>query len=84
MKSYIYLSIFFVVSNLNAQIKWTTVPKNDVDPYELIADGQLELNNNDVTPLSKLYINFINEKIYYRNDESNSIFSIFKDEFSKI
>jgi len=84
MKSYIYLSIFFVVSNLNAQIKWTTVPKSTVDPYELIADGQLELNNNDITPMSKLYINFINEKIYYRNDESNSIFSIFKDEFSKI
>ena len=84
MKSYVYLSVFFIFSNLQAQIKWTTVPENAVNPWELVADGQLELNNNDITPSSKLYINFNSEKIFYRNDESNSIFSIFKDDFSKI
>ena len=85
MKLYVFLiHTFFLIISLNAQIKWTTVPENMVDPYELIATGKVELNNGDVTPSSKFYINFINERIYYRNDKSNSIFSIYNDEFSKV
>jgi len=78
------LQAFLITVSLNAQIKWTTVPENMVDPYELIATGKVELNNGDVTPPSKFYINFISERIYYRNDKSNSIFSIYNDEFSKV
>lgn len=84
MKKLILLLLFIPYSIFSQDIKWTTVPYNEIDPGELLSKGSIELNNGDKTPEANLYIDFDEEKIFYRNTTNNSIFSIFKKDFSKI
>ena len=80
-----FLAILLLpISILSQEIKWTTVPSDAVNPGELISKGIVELDNGDRTPEADLYINFKQQKIFYRNRSNNSIFSIFKEDFSKI
>ena len=77
--------LFLITLNIFSQeIKWTTVPNDEISPTQLTSKGTVELDNGDRTPEADLYINFIDEKIFYKNDNDNSIFSIFKEDFSRI
>ena len=77
--------LFLITLNIFSQeIKWTTVPIDEISPRELTSKGTVELDNGDRTPEADLYINLIDQKIFYRNVNDNSIFSIFKEDFSKI
>ena len=60
------------------------MPNDEISPTQLTSKGTVELDNGDRTPEADLYINFIDEKIFYKNDNDNSIFSIFKEDFSRI
>jgi hypothetical protein len=85
MKNIILIILFLLpLSILSQDIKWTTVSYNEIDPKELKSKGSIELDNGDKTPEANLNINFNEEKIFYRNTTNNSIFSIFKKDFSKI
>tara|TARA_B110000263_G_C15264874_1_gene490616 strand:+ start:197 stop:1459 length:1263 start_codon:yes stop_codon:yes gene_type:complete len=83
MKKLIIL-LFIPLSIISQEIKWNTVPIKAINPSELVSSGIIELDNGDKTPQADLYINFGQKKIFYRNQKSNSIFSIFKEDFSKI
>jgi hypothetical protein len=83
MKKLIIL-LFIPLSIISQEIKWNTVPFEAISPSELVSSGIIELDNGDKTPQADLYINFGQKKIFYRNQKSNSIFSIFKEDFSKI
>lgn len=83
----LWVFIFFIITPIytySQEIKWTTVPYELIYPSELMSIGNIKLDNGDVTPNADLYIDFENEKIFYRNSKNNVIFSIFKEDFSKI
>ena len=83
----LWVFIFFIITPIytySQEIKWTTVPYELIYPSELMSVGNIKLDNGDVTPNADLYIDFENEKIFYRNSKNNVIFSIFKEDFSKI
>ena len=84
MKKLLLLLLLIPYSIFSQEIKWTTVPNDSVNPSILRSKGIIELDNGDKTPEADLYIDFKNEKIFYRNLKSNGIFSIFKENFSKI
>ena len=84
MRHLLPLIIFMPFNIISQEIKWTTVPFDAISPSELVSSGIIELDNGDKTPQADLYINFGQKKIFYRNKRSNSIFSIFKEDFAKI
>jgi len=80
----LFVLLFIPSIIVSQEIKWTTVPFEAISPSELVSSGIIELDNGDKTPQADLYINFGQKKIFYRNQKSNSIFSIFKEDFAKI
>ena len=82
------LIIFFILLisyfSFSQDIKWTTVTKSEYNPVQLISRGIVTLDNGDKTPEADLYIDFPEERIYYRNSLNNAIFSIFKNDFKSI
>ena len=65
-----FLLSFLLLIPLNTfaqEIKWTTVPFDNISPKELLSTGIIELDNGDRTPEADLYINFELQKIFYRN-----------------
>ena len=84
MKKINLVVLLISYSIFSQEIKWTSVPNDKINPSVLLSKGIIELENGDKTPKADLYIDFKNEKIFYRNIKSNGIYSIFKENFSKI
>ena len=84
MKKINLILLLISCSIFSQEIKWNSVPNDKVNPSVLLSKGIIELENGDKTPEADLYIDFKNEKIFYRNIKSNGIYSIFKENFSKI
>ena len=84
MKKINLILLLISYSIFSQEIKWTSVPNDKINPSVLLSKGIIELENGDKTPEADLYIDFKNEKIFYRNIKSNGIYSIFKENFSKI
>ena len=84
MKKLILLLLFIPLVINSQDIKWTTISKTEYNPDELISQGVITLDNGDKTPEADLYIDFDEEKIFYRNSVNNAIFSIYKEDFSSI
>ena len=84
MKKFIILLLFIPLGLYSQEIKWTTISKVEYNPDQLISQGIITLDNGDKTPEADLYIDFDEEKIFYRNSVNNAIFSIYKEDFSSI
>jgi len=85
MKKLILIIFCFTFLITNSQeIRWNSVPYDAINPDELLTKGIIELDNGDKTPEADLYIDFGDEKIFYRNLINNAIYSIFKEDFAKI
>ena len=84
MRITILILFFLPLTVISQEIKWTTVPYKAINPDELFTRGIIELDNGDETPEADLSIDFGNEQIFYRNLVNNAIFSIFKQDFSRI
>ena len=84
MKKLILLLLFIPLVTNSQDIKWTTISKTEYNPDQLISQGIITLDNGDKTPEADLYIDFDEEKIFYRNSVNNAIFSIYKEDFSSI
>ena len=84
MKKFIILLLFIPIGLYSQEIKWTTISKVEYNPDQLISQGIITLDNGDKTPEADLYIDFDEEKIFYRNSVNNAIFSIYKEDFSSI
>jgi hypothetical protein len=78
------LLLMFCIPLMSQEIKWNSVPYEAINPDELLTKGIIELDNGDKTPKADLYIDFGQETIFYKNLINDAIFSIFKEDFSKI
>ena len=67
MKKFIILLLFIPLGLYSQEIKWTTISKVEYNPDQLISQGIITLDNGDKTPEADLYIDFDEEKIFYRN-----------------